>query len=354
MALDEEKFDRWQPNLLALLNEPKLKRFARWRMGLRNRAALDEEIIAIDPHHITVPLGVNQFRSSFSSQPAIQKGLYHGFKPVFWGMHAYDWLLPDRCSQRWVQSLIRPLRPAFEGFGLKTLSVYSQAGGGGSNVTCDINLAVASPYYPGSSLGDLQSGNGTIIGYSNYSYLGGELDSSISSTWSSLSRSIMTYDTHSLTSAASVTSAAYTYSISSNQDNQGGTFELYIVNASTASPGNMGGGDWGNITNYNVGNQGIIAGNGSVTLNGQENLNKTGITCLGLMIWWDMNSNFNGYWSDNSYNTIYINSADTGSSAPCLVVTYTGPTAYTQSVTASMAALSGSRSNRAKKSLGAS
>ena len=93
MALDEEKFDRWQPNLLALLNEPKLKRFARWRMGLRNRAALDEEIIAIDPHHITVPLGVNQFRSSFSSQPAIQKGLYHGFKPVFWGMHAYDWLL---------------------------------------------------------------------------------------------------------------------------------------------------------------------------------------------------------------------------------------------------------------------
>ena len=83
MALDEEKFDRWQPNLLALLNEPKLKRFARWRMGLSNRAALDEEIIAIDPHHITVPLGVNQFRSSFSSQPAIQKGLYHGFKPVF-------------------------------------------------------------------------------------------------------------------------------------------------------------------------------------------------------------------------------------------------------------------------------
>ena len=137
MALDAEKFDRWQPNLLALLNEPKLKRFVRWRMGLNGRARRDEEIIAIDPHHITMPLGGNQFRSSFSSQPALQKSLYQGFKPVFWGMHAYDWLLPDRVSQRWVQSLIRPMRPVFEGFGLSTLTAYPQAGGGGSNVTCD-------------------------------------------------------------------------------------------------------------------------------------------------------------------------------------------------------------------------
>src|SRR4051812_46804014 len=108
LGLTAEHFDRWQPRLLDLLNEPRLRQWARKRMGLHPHVRSDEEILALSPHHVVVPVYGRQYRGAdarkgmFFSQPAIQRSLYRAFAPVLWAMHGWDWLLPDRMSERWV------------------------------------------------------------------------------------------------------------------------------------------------------------------------------------------------------------------------------------------------------------
>ena len=356
MALDAEKFDRWQPNLLALLNEPKLKRFIRWRMGLNRRVGRDEEIIAIDPHHFTVPLRGGQFRSSFSSQPALQKALYRGFKPVFWGMHAYDWLLPDRVSQRWVQSLIRPMRPAFEGFGLSTLTAYPQAGGGGSNVTCDGYVEMTSVDETFSALCS-DVGNKAQV---TDGYIPIELDgSSTTNQFSDLKRVVFTFDTSSLTSAAVISGATfYVRTWGPNSSGFGGTWQGCLVSASPASMNNLQTSDY-TCLGSSLWSSGNPFSTSSLSLNstGLAGIKQTGVTGLGIRLWWDFNNDFDGTWAASPTMALtYFYAADVGSNYsaywPSLTVTYSMN--YSQALTSALATMAGSANRLDQKGLAGS
>ena len=331
MALDEEKFERWQQNLLALLNDPKLARFARWRMGLGAHMERGEEILSISPHQITVP-APGGLRTAFMPQPAMQKGLYRGFRPAFWGMHAYDWLLPDRVSQRWVQSLIRPLRPAFEGFGLATLTAYPQTGGGGGNVTCD----GYAQYYNASSVtfaalrGEAGTGSSTI---------GTDIIALLSSgtananQFTQLVRGFASFDTSSLTSSATISAATLSL-YGEVVGSELGTTALDIVQSTQAAANTLANSDFSNVgatvfgsiayASFATGSYNSIGLNPS----GMAAISKTGVTKLALLLDWDATGTFGGTWAGASANTrIYSYSADEGAGyAPKLVVTYTVPT----------------------------
>ena len=325
MALDAEKFDRWQPNLLALLNEPRLKRFVRWRMGLNRRVGRGDEILAIDPHHITVPLRGEQFQSSFSSQPAIQKALYLGFKPMFWGMHAYDWLLPDRTSQRWVQSLIRSMRPLFEGFGLSTLTAHPQLGGGGSNVTCDGYIERGSEWSGVDEAFDaIRSGAGTNCSVSDLYCILCWATSNTPGQFCDSCRIICTFDTSSIGSASSISAATFSANtLTPSSNDLGGTQQGNLVSASPAAANNLQNSDYGSL-GASLWASGDLWGTGSLTLNstGVAGINKTGITQLGLRSWWDLNDNFDGTWDYTQALHMIFCAADDVPYGPTLTVVY--------------------------------
>jgi hypothetical protein len=331
MALDAGKFEQWQPNLLALLNEPKLARFARWRMGLGRHIAPGEEVLSISPHQIIVPAR-GGLRTVFLPQPALQRSLYRGFRPVFWGMHAYDWLLPDRVSQRWVRSLIRPMRPVFEGFGLSTLTGYSQAGGGGGNVTCD---GVAGYYLsnPGDAFanvlghaGNDHSATSAII----YGQLGSGNGSS--GLYTNLYRAFASFNTAALGSSATISAAAVSLYGTSKASGLG-TCALDLVGSTQAAANNIANSDYGaagaslfgSIAYASFGTSGY----NQISLNstGIAAISKTGVTLLAFLLDWDFTATFGGTWGTTQTTNLIAYSADQGASyAPKLVVTYTVPT----------------------------
>ena len=325
MALDEEKFERWQPNLLALLNDPKLARFARWRMGLSRHVRRGEEIVSISPHQFTVPLHGNQFRGHFMSQPALQKSLYRGFKPVFWGMHAYDWAL-DRQGQRWVQSLIRPMRPAF---GLSTLTAQPQTGGGGSNITCDGSVSLGDSERTFANLVAAASGSssdvaGTTVGPLLTTYM-------TSGLFYTLSRNFTSFDTSSLGALETVSNATLSLYGVSAASLALGTTSVEVVASTQSAANNLAVGDYSKVGAVSFGSIALaswVTGFNIIVLNGSglSAISLTGVTMLALRLGWDLVGTFSGTWTgyNNEYAPAY--SADQGSYyAPTLVVTYTMP-----------------------------
>lgn len=328
-ALDTGKFERWQENLLALLNEPKLRRWARWRMGLHaGQVGRREDVIAISPHRFLVSVR-GGYRATFMPQPALQLSLYRAFWPAFWAMHAYDWLLPDRRSERWVQSLIRPMRPAFEGFGLATLTAYSQAGGGGSNVTCDSPL---SHYGVDESFALVHNGTGgSLWAAPTYTTAIVELVASATSgQFQTIQRVIGTFNTSAIGSNSIISAVLSVWGSSAPTYQLGGNMDLHVVAAAPANPANIAGGDFTNVGSVDFGSTARTAfstsGYNDVALNasGVANINKTGVTGFGWVLGDDLNGSFTGSWVSADQNSLAFYQADNGSNAPKLVVTY-GP-----------------------------
>lgn len=325
MALDEEKFDRWQPNLLALLNDPKLKRFARWRMGLSHHVGCGDEIMSLSPHHFTVPLRGDQFRSTFMPQPALQKGLYRAWKPVFWAMHHYDSLL-DRTAQRWVQSLIRPMRPAF---GLSTLTAYPQAGGGGSNVTCD-GCTQFSGGQDSFVTVIAEAANAVfVINPTNRVQI---IAAEAPNQFGTLERGFASFDTSSLGSSATISTAVVSLFGNGYTDDIGDT-SLEVVASTQAAANNLVTADHAQVGSTSFGSFSDIGqwGTGSysaINLNssGLAAISKTSVTKFAFRLGWDREGAFGGSWvSEASTLYVWFASDYTSNTAPTLVVTYTVP-----------------------------
>lgn len=330
MALDSEKFERWQPNLLALLNEPKLARFVRWRMGLNGHVAPGEEILSISPHQVTVPVR-GGLRTCFMPQPALQRSLYRGFRPILWGMHAYDWALPDRVSQRWVQSLIRPLRPAFEGFGLATLTAYPQAGAGGGNTTCD---GYAGPSYVTSqTFSSIRAATATYADAATTVAYAGLQASSTADQFNCLYRGYVSFATSALGAAAIISSAVVSLWGLAFFANLGAN-ALDVVQSTQASANAVVTGDFSRVGSTSFGS--IASGSfatgqyNAISLNasGIAAIAKTGVTEFAFLLDWDVAAAFGGLWASSAVTQFGWYAADysSGVDAPKLVVTYTAPT----------------------------
>jgi hypothetical protein len=340
-AFDSEKFERWQPQLLALLNEPRLRRWARARMGLNeHQVGREDEILSISPHCFIVPApGLNTYRATFMPQPALQKSLYRAFRPAFWAMHGYDLLLPDRCSERWVQSLIRPIRPVFEGFGLSTLTAYPQAGGGGGNTTCDGLVAQFYSGGAGQTFATICAAAGSSADPSAGGYPNLSLDAdTVSSRFTGLSRIIFNFDTSVIIAGASVSSVTLSLYSAGGDNGLGGTLQCIIVSASPASKNTVVNADFSTLGGVAFGTYyaSYYGQYNDIALNtaGCANIVRGGISSFGARLWQDFNNSFDGLWVSGAHNRFFWSTADTGSNAPKLVVIYSAPTPKAISVAA--------------------
>ena len=139
-----------------------------------------------------------------------------------------------------------------------------------------------------------------------------------------------------------------------------GNSNLVIVVSTQSNANNLVVGDFSSVGNVSFGSISYASwsnsGYNAIALNasGISAITKAGITKFASILEWDRAGSFSGSWLSRGTSFYSILQADNGSNAPKLVVTYTAATAYTQSLSASMATMSGLIPKTASKFLSGS
>lgn len=126
LAFNSGWFEQHQRKLLWLVNHPLLSYWFRWILRIHgDRSSVGrQQIVQITPNAIFWLLPNGAKRAEIRTHAKFGKRLYHAFRPLWWAMHFFDWLLLDRWMPEW-------------SFGFATLTAYPQAGSGGGNTTVD-------------------------------------------------------------------------------------------------------------------------------------------------------------------------------------------------------------------------
>lgn len=116
IVFSKEWFEARQAKLLWLLNTPIVSAWFRWVLRIHGtRSEVNgRKITQILPNAIFWQTG-EQITAEFRTHDKYSKRLYHAFKPVWWFIHFWDWMILDR----WL--------PDFS-FGFDSLTVYTAAG----------------------------------------------------------------------------------------------------------------------------------------------------------------------------------------------------------------------------------
>jgi hypothetical protein len=327
LAFNQNFFEKHQSRLLWLLNYKLTKRWFRWVLRIRkDDIGYDKPIEWILPNAYAVRGTKEQeFIADFRTHPKYGKRLYHAFKPLWWTMHFWDWVMADRFVPRW-------------SFGFSTLTAYPDYP---AVSTCDGYVYRSSDQ----TFANIQSGVGTAHSTSD-NYIDNHLDGSATTNqFAQLYRGIILFDTSALTSGATISAATLTlYSTDSNKANGVGSPDLHICSTTPASNTALANGDYsqfgstsfGNIT-YSSWTNGVGAAN-AITINasGIANISLTGITKWGSRLSWDINNNFTGTWANSSSYIKYAGASFAGSGTtddPKLVVTYSNNVTTTKTQT---------------------
>ena len=306
-------FDKWQWLLLWFLNAPILKYWGRFILRIHRDCKFNEVIDQIFPNSYRIQVGKNTYRSDFRTHQKFSKRVYYAFRPIWWTMHAIDWLILDRTK----------LIPSFN---FLELTVYPDADPETSTVDGYAERGVTSEDFS-----TIRNGAGTVssdLDTSLYSYLNG---SATTNQFNQLRHVYILFDTSSLsngTISSSVFSGYY-----SNKINTLGSPDLHLASSTPASNTALIGADFQNVGRTSFGSITYAAFTASqynnITLNadGLANISKTGISKFSLQLSWDINNSFTGVWVSAESSFLAIISADTAGTSqdPKLVVQYSLP-----------------------------
>lgn len=220
--------------------------------------------------------------------------------------------------------------------GFDTLTVYPDASSGSDSVDGWVNRA------GDESFSSIRTGAGT--GSSPTS--GGNgcfLQASLTSNqYIDLGRNIFTFKTSSLTSGATISAAVLSLYGNGKYDGLGSpalhvcaTTPTAVNNLQNSDYGQFGSTSFANVTYANWANS---YNDFTLSAGGISNINKSGVSCFGSMLSWDILNNTTGltWGGSNTFTQIVCRFSDYGSNKPKLVVTYTvvvAPTVTTQSAT---------------------
>lgn len=229
IAFDRTFFKKHQRTLLWLLNTRVLRAWFRWVLrinGLRSCVGR-RKILSIAPNAITWQAGfaykrtawatfkTKLYQTEFRDHVKFGKRLYRAFRPLWWAMHFWDWLVADRIA------------PALS-FGFSTLTVYPDANpetssvdgwvtNGGTNLTwATIHDAVT-----GSSADDDDVGNNPVVIQAG------------TTAWNDLRRAFYLFDTAAIPDSAGITDA--TLSIHGGSNGKSDAFSM-TVNVYSSAP----------------------------------------------------------------------------------------------------------------------
>lgn len=309
LAFDNKWFQKHQSALLYLCNSVLTRRWFRWVLRIRKGdLAYRGPIAYLAPNHYTI-ISNRELKSEFRAHPKYAKRLYHSFKPLWWALHFWDWLVADRLIPEW-------------SYGLATLTVYPESGNPASNV-CDGDIGCLDSTYStahDAATGTNLDGAGTVN-----SIL---VRNGLISTTYHVFRALTFFDTSALTSSATI-SAAVLSLYANDKDDSANADSVSIVTSSIVSNTAYALADFDLFGTTKQASDILISGitlsaYNDWTLNGTGigNISLTGVTKFGLRTAQDISNT-----TPTLRNDAYFNSADTGGTTtdPKLVITYTVP-----------------------------
>src|SRR3990167_2684982 len=313
------------------LHQDKLLKFANSCVGrrvfrLKNNLPKGEKLVRITPESSHYHKDGDEYVATIYGPDMYAYWLYQTFKPMWWSLHFWDWLIADR---------FRPMEVFSAQF--DTLTV-SPAAGANSPIDGDTGRVTVDE-----TLTDIRAGAGnTSSATGDAGVFLNVRASTTTDQWSQIRRPHYCFDTSSIGASATVSAADFKmYFQGAAPTTLGITPSVYIVESTIASTsaiadsdyGNVGSTSWGNLAyaSYVADTRNAIAMNAT----GYGAINKTGITKIAMRHQVDFDGTFGGTWASNANSAFNIRFADiiTEAQLPQLTVTYSAPTTSTSSST---------------------
>ncbi len=319
IVFDKYWFTKHQRKLLWLANSMVGKYIFQFeKMG--HKLYKDKKIVRITPSsiaHIT-EYSDNEVKitEQFFARNEYSKKLYFALKPMWYLMHAWDWIVADHFR----------LAPKLS-FGFSTLIAVPVAGandpcdgwvgyGGTGSFTTLRNQASGTD-------ANVTAGSGTIIYVST---------AGAGTDFTNLYHGYFLFDTSSIPTTNTITSATFALYGTAKADALG-DFELHVGSCSPAANNTLANADYNDVGRVTFGSVTYAAystvGYNTITLNasGLANITK-GVGArskFSAQCNWDMNDNFTGVFALSSVSSFSCNMADNGSNKPTLTVEYSLP-----------------------------
>lgn len=339
LAFTKEWFQQNQRVLLWLLNAPIIKSWFRWVLRIHKDVPSNQKIHELGPNRISYNRSLVkvagkwriQQTTDFRTHPKFGKRLYYAFRPLWWAIHAWDWLIADRFVPAW-------------SYGFSTLTAYPDPDVEVSTVDGVVGTAGLDASF--ATVRNTATGSGAVTsdaGSSGNVY--SVIASATSGQYAGIVRSIFLFDTSGLTSSATISNAVFSVygdSVTADDLTGGASTNSKIVLCSSAPASNtaLANADYSSLGTTHYGDSAIFnslntAAYNDITLNasGLAAISKTSITKFGCRSGWDIDNTTTGLtWHGSGQTRFGIFFADQTGTAndPKLVVTYSTSTAWTK------------------------
>lgn len=310
---DNRWFFRNQGKLLAFSNTLIGRYFL--RIHGKHSSVGDNKIIYISPNSITWKKN-HKFVTEFRSNEKFARRIYFGLYPVWKTFHEWD------------MKIANPFMPSWN-LGFDTTGDLFPAAGANSPVDGYVGRAGAID----ETLATIRAGAGnnsdetpeTLSVYIEASATTNQFDN--------LFRSIVCFDTSSITDGTTINAAVLSV-WGSTKSNGLGSPDLHAVASTPAATNALADSDYANVGTTSFGSVAYasfstVAYN-DITLdsNGRNNISATGVSKFGFRNSWDQSGTFGGVWASNANSNLVPFSADKAGTTndPKLVVTFSFPT----------------------------
>jgi hypothetical protein len=320
-------FIKHQDTLLWLCNTKVVKKWFRWVLGITKQDfPIGKEIAELAPNYIShsvkrIGRERVQVTTEFKSGQPYAQHLYEAFRPVWWLMHFFDWVILDRCVPDW-------------SFGFNSLTANPLAG---ANSPAD---GIVSRQSVDESFSSIRGGAGIFVDMLSASSNPQLTSSGTTNQYGRMDRCIFCFDTSSLTSGATI-SATVLSLFGVVASNGLGSPDLHIAGATPSSTSQYVSSDYGQCQTTSFGSVAFgsfLTSYNNITLNasGVSNISKTGVSKYSAQLSWDILNSFTGTWASSAQSRFLVNMADNGSNQPKLVVTYAIAANLVRTVSASV------------------
>lgn len=308
MVFDKNWFRKNQKMVLWTLNTPLIKRLVRKILGIHTT----KKINYIEPNNFV--FGGHKIEDNilvtrcFYADNKFSKKIYKIFKPIWWILHFWDWLIADR--------FVRKLS-----FGFSTLTKVSDAGDPG---TTSVDGRV---YY--TSGADWDTAHNATDGTGKAATVANEkVECDYDGSDYDISRVIMLFDTSSLTGDATISAAKMKLAAIGLGAVNNDTTDLDIVSSNPASNTTLDVADFDQLGTTVFGSIALAdwvstsETYNDITLNGDglSNISKTGISKFGFRLALDTDDV-----ACTALNRVQFYMSENGGAQSCIEITYTLP-----------------------------
>lgn len=323
-VFSEEWFQLHQNKLLWLLNTRGIRFVFRWILRIHKDIPIKERIVELAPHYFTfnrhLRKAYGEYRifqtTDFRTDNKFAKRLYLAFKPLWWTLHAWDWIVSDYWN----------LAPQLS-FGFSTLTSFPDPSTGATTVDGNVERGGVDQTFAA-----IRVGAGTLVDNAAGLTSTSVNCSTTSNQFKQIDRSIFTFDTSSITAGATISNAVFSI-WGNDKGNQIGSYALHVAGATPASNNVLVAADYSqcqttsfaNIAYASISATNVAYNDFTLNASGIANISKTGISKFSLQFSWDILNDTTGLtWISNGVSYFNGDMADTAgtSNDPKLVVTY--------------------------------